>query len=211
MPCLITVDTGYFSNTINYLINKTTTLRFPCLLPVPPPRPPLKQDPSVSHCMRCRNPEKKKKKKGPPGKLGNCLWSKWVSFVWGTMWCPTVSSGSLGNKPHRVVFSEPLYSPRDCSRYPLTSTLQYTLWPCMSFGAALQQSQFVAWPRFKCDRRTGGVRVTFAANINTIPSDLEAANTGVRQPHWGILQVSDLSFSQATFNDDITHTWSDAR
>lgn len=137
MPCLITVDTGGFSNTINYLINKMNTLQFPCLLPVPPP---LKQDLSQFHCMRCWNPEKKRL----PGKQGNCLGSKWVAFVWRTMWCPTVSSGSLGNKPHRVVFAVSLYSPCNCSRYRLTSTLQYTLWPRMSFGTTLQQSQFVA-------------------------------------------------------------------
>lgn len=163
MPCLITVDSGWFSNTINYLINKTNTLRFPCLLPVPPL---LKQD--LSHCMRCRNPKPKKRL---PGKLGNCLASKWVCFVWRTMRCPTVSSGSLGNKPHRVVFSVSLYPPCNCSRYLLTSTLQYTLWPRMSFGPALQQSQFVAWLRFKFSVRIRDVRRTFVVNTREISSD----------------------------------------
>lgn len=37
MPCLITVGTSHFSNIINYLIYKTTTLWIPCPLPFPPP------------------------------------------------------------------------------------------------------------------------------------------------------------------------------
>lgn len=139
MPCLISVDTGGSSNTINYLINKMNTPWFSRPLPVPAP---LKQVLSQSHCMRRRNPRKKKKRL--PGKQGNCPGSKWVAFVWRTMWCPTVSSGSPGNKPHRVVFSPSHCSTCKCSRYCLTSTLQHTLWPCMTFGLALQQSQFVA-------------------------------------------------------------------
>lgn len=202
MPYLITVVTGWFSNTINYPTNKKTTLRFPCLLPV---QPLLQQDLPGSHCMRCWNPKKK-----AAGKLGDCLGSKWASFVWRTMQCPTVSSGSLGNKPHRVVFSVSLYSPCNYSRYLLTSALQCTLWCRTSFGPALQQSQFVAWLRCKSSMRIWDVKTTVATITKEIFSHWEATKMEAEHITLNSINISTLSFSQAHFNNDIAQTWSDA-
>lgn len=65
------------------------------------------------------------------------------------MWCRAASSGSPGNKPHRVVFLSlvfqraPQVQLNECSP-------EHIIWPSVSFGVgggrtvALQQSQFVA-------------------------------------------------------------------
>lgn len=83
------------------------------------PTPPPEQGPSQPDCMGSRDPGMKRL----PGKQGNCLGFKRVPFLCGTKGRPTVSPGSLDNKPRRVVC--PRFCPFVRGRYCLTSPAQF--------------------------------------------------------------------------------------